>query len=176
MLTRVSINPTQLVGILSFVGATIVCLIASRRSTALDARVWSVLAFMNGLFAIEIFTGLRHYIHDLAVRHLMARGEYAQRGMGQEIMVISLIIIALLVIAVFLFGRHAVGGKARLAASIWLVVLALFAIETVSLHEVDAVFYRSLGPILLIGWIWAVAAMGICLAAYSPASRDAHSS
>jgi hypothetical protein len=61
--------------------------------------------------------------------------------------------------------RQGAGGAARLAASITIAVSALFAIEMVSLHAVDAVFYRPIGPVLMLGWVWVIAAAGICAAA-----------
>jgi hypothetical protein len=60
---------------------------------------------------------------------------------------------------------------ARVAASLTIVLLALFAIETISLHEIDAIFYLRIGPVLLVGWLWAVASAGICLAALNSLAK-----
>jgi hypothetical protein len=157
-------NPTELTGLLSFAAATIACLIAARRSGSRDARTWKVLALMNCLFLMEIYFGLRYPITQLARTLLETDGLYAQlHGSIQEIIVIS--IIALGCLSLFLLWRQVAGGAARIAASITVAVLFLFAIETVSLHSVDAVFYRPIGPVLMLGWVWGIAAAGICLAA-----------
>jgi hypothetical protein len=50
-------------------------------------------------------------------------------------------------------------------------LVTLFAIETVSLHALDAAYYRPIGAVLLIGWLWSIACAGICLAAFAVASR-----
>jgi hypothetical protein len=165
MFDRFGTNPTQLIGILSFAAATIACLRATRYPWLPDARAWKVLAFVNCLFLIEIFVGLRHRTHDIANRILMAEGKYAQRGPVQEIIILSLAAIAVILAVLVLFRYQAAGRAARVAISITIAVLALFAIETVSLHAVDAVFYRSIGPLLLIGWIWALASAAIVFAA-----------
>ena len=166
MLDRINTNPTQLAGLLSFAAATIACLIATRRSGSRDATTWKLLALMNCLFLIEIFSGLRFHIHDLVKAILKAEGLYAQmHGWIQEIIDILVAIIALIFVTLFLFWRQVAGGAARVAVSMTIVVVALFAIETVSLHELRAVFYQPIGPVLVIGWLWAIAAAGICLAA-----------
>ena len=164
MFDRFSINATQLTGMLSFAAATIACLIALRRSKWPDARTWTLLALANCIFVVEIFIGLRHRIHDLADSLLMARGLYDERQEPQEIITIWFGIIATFFVILPLFLRRVGEVDVRLAASITIALFALFAIETVSLHATDAVLYRSIGPVYTIGWIWAAAAVGICLA------------
>lgn len=172
MLDRFITNPTELAGLLSFAAATIACLIATRRSGSRDARTWKVLALMNCLFLMEIYFGLRFRIIELATKLLKTKGLYAQlHGSIQGIIIISIATIALVFVTLFLFWRRGAGGAARVAASIAIAVLALFAIETVSLHAVDAIFYRPIGPVLMLGWVWAIAAAGICAAALQRSQR-----
>jgi hypothetical protein len=165
MLDRFGTNPTQLVGILTFAATTIACLAAMRRSGLRDARVWKLLAVMNCLFLFEIFVGSRHRIHDHVVALLMAEGEYGQRRGTQEFIIICLATMALICLTLFLFSHRFAGSAVRIAACLTIIVLALFAIEAVSLHALDAIYYQTIGPVLLIGWIWAVVATGILLAA-----------
>ena len=166
MLDRFSTNLTQLTGLLSFAATTVSCLIAARRSGSRDASTWRLLALINCLLLIETISGLRYHIHNLVKAMLEAEGLYAQmHGWIQEIIDISIAIIALIFVTLFLFWRKVAGGAARVAVSMTIVVVALFAIETVSLHELSAVFYQPIGPMLMIGWLWAIAAAGICLAA-----------
>jgi uncharacterized membrane protein len=160
MLDRFGINPTQLTGLLSFVTAATSCVVAARRSTWRDARVWQVLGFINGTFLIEIFFGL-HRIHDYSVALLIAEGEYSQRRGLQEFIIIGLAAITLICVMLSLFSRR-LAGTVRIAAGLTIALLALFAIETVSLHSFDAALYGPIGPVALIGWLWAIAALGIC--------------
>ncbi len=166
MLDRFSTNPTELTGLLSFAAATIACLIATRPSGSPDTHIWKVLALINCLFLIEVRVGLRYRINELVITLLKTEGLYAQlHGSSQEIIILSIATIALVFVTLLLFWRQVAGGTARVAASITIAVLALFAIETVSLHALDAVFYRPIGPVLMLGWVWVIASVGICLAA-----------
>jgi len=164
MLDQFGTNLTQLTGLLSFAAATMACIFAARRSISRDARIWQLLAIMNGLFFIEILIGLRHRVHNYVDALLMAQGQYGERRWMQESMIIGLATIAIICVVPLLFSRRLAGG-ARLAASLTIALLALFAIETVSLHALDSVYYRPIGSVLLIGWMWAIAAAGICWAA-----------
>jgi hypothetical protein len=166
MLNLFNTNPTDLTGLLSFAAATIACLIATWRSGSRDARTWKVLAIMNCLFLIEIFFGSRYRITGLAITLLKAEGIYVQmHGWIQEIIIILIATIGLIFLMLCLFWRQVGGSAARVAASITIAVLTLFAIETVSLHALDVVFYQSIGPVLMIGWVWAIASVGIWMAA-----------
>jgi hypothetical protein len=166
MFDRLSINPTQLTGLLSFAAATIACSIAAWRSGSRDASTWRLLALINCLFLMETFSGLRYDIHNRVKAMLTAEDLYSQiHGRTQEIINILIAIIALIFATLLLFWRQVAGGAARVAVSITIVVVGLFAIETVSLHELRAVIYQPIGPVVMIGWLWAIAAAGICLAA-----------
>jgi len=165
MLDRFGTNPTQVTGLLSFAASTIACVIATRRSACRDSRAWRVLGFINALFFFEIFIGSRHRIHDYVNAILMAEGEYGQRRGMQESIIIWLATIALICVALFLFSHRLGGAAVRIAAGLTAGLVTLFAIETVSLHALDAIYYRPIGSVLLIGWLWAVAAAGICWAA-----------
>jgi hypothetical protein len=167
MFDRLGINPTQLTGLLSFAAAAASCLIAARRSAARNARVWQVLGFMNGMLFVEVLAGSRHRIHDYVNALLKAEVEYGQRREMQKPIIILLATTALICVMAFLLSRRPDGAAVRIAASLVIALLALFSIETVSLHALDAVYYRPMGPVLLIGWMWAFASIGICWAAFA---------
>jgi hypothetical protein len=92
---------------------------------------------------------------------LIAEGEYSQRRGLQEFIIVGLATITLICVMLSLFSRR-LAGTVRIAAGLTIALLALFAIETVSLHSVDAALYGPIGPVALIGWLWAIAALGIC--------------
>jgi hypothetical protein len=154
-----------LTGLLSFAAATIACLIAARRSGARDAPTWRLLALTNCLLLVETYIGFRYHIADFARAIAEANNLYARRKEILESSDILLATIALIFVTLFLLRRHNTSRGVRTAASITIVLVALFAIESVSLHALDAVFYRPIGPVVVIGWLWAIAAAGICLAA-----------
>ena len=165
ILDRFGTNPTQLTGLLSFAAATIACLIATRRSDRRDSRAWLITMVTNGLFFLEVLIGLRHRIHDYVAGILMAEGQYGQRRGMQESLLVWLTTIALVLVTLFFVSRRLSGGSVRIAVGLTAALVLLFAIETVSLHALDAVYYRPIGPVLLIGWLWAIGAAGICWAA-----------
>jgi hypothetical protein len=163
MLDRLGTNLTQLLGILSFSLTTLACLLAAHRSP--DARIWKVLTFVNALFLIEIIVGFRFRVSDWARTLLQERGEYLQlHGKDQAVAILALAAAAVTMLLFLLLFRIA-RPAARVGASLTIVLLALFVIEAISLHEIDAIFYLRIGPVLLVGWLWAVASAGICLAA-----------
>ena len=170
MIDRFISNPTQLTGVLAFAVATIACAIASRRTQGRDKRLWALLAAVNFLFFVEIFAGFRHRIHDFADGLLMARGLYDERHGPQEMLVMSVGAIVLVFVLLPLLLRR-VSTTVRIATSITIALFALFAVEVVSLHAIDVILYRPVGPVYVIGWLWAAAAMTICLAASQAASR-----
>jgi hypothetical protein len=165
ILDRFSTNPTQLIGLLSFAAATIACLAASRRSDRCDSRAWLIMVFTNGFFFVDVLIGLRHRIHDYVAAILMAEGQYGQRRGMQESMIVWLTTTAFILVTLFFFSRRLGGGSVRIAVGLMAALVLLFAIETVSLHALDAVYYRPIGPVMLIGWLWALGAAGICWAA-----------
>jgi hypothetical protein len=165
MLDRFGINLTQLVGLLSFAGASIACFLAAHRSQSRSALTWSLLALVNAFFSIETIVGWRHSIHNFAIAILLSHSLYERRSGFQLDIIVLLAILALLSMGSYVFWQRTVGKAARIAGSITIAVLALFAIETVSLHAVDAFIYMPVGPVVLIGWLWAVAAFAICVAA-----------
>lgn len=167
MLDRLGTNPTQVLGVISFATATIACLSAVWTSAIRDRRTWKVLAFMNGLFLIEVVVGLRFRILELSRASLKAEGLYYQLHGGiQKVTVFSIATLALVSVILALILRPFAGTSARVAVSMTIIVLALFATEAISLHELYAVLYRPIGPVAVIGWLWAVAAAGTALAAF----------
>jgi len=155
MLDRFGTNPTQFVGTIAFGGAAIACLVAARQRRTPDGRAWIVLALINCLFVVEILIGFRHRIHNLGNSILIADGKYGDRGSLQESLIWSLAAIACALATLVLFRLRFATGGVRMAGSISVAVLALFAIEAISLHALDAVFYQAISNVLLIGWIWA---------------------
>src|ERR1700738_2903609 len=170
MLDTLGTNPTQLIGILSFAAASIACFVSGRQSALPEARTWEILALINLLFLLEIFIGLRHRLHDLVVAILMADAKYNQRSSVQEILVLLSAVIVLTFAATFFIWHKTSAGSANVAMGLTIAVSFLFVIETVSLHTVDAVLYRPIASVMIVGWIWAIATCGIVVAASSSAA------
>jgi hypothetical protein len=166
LLSRFSAYPSDLIGLLSFSTAAIACAVATRRSAVRDPRTWYFLALMNCLFVIEIYFGSRYRITELGKTVLAKEQLYGKlHGWFQEIFIVAVIIVILS--AVILFVWRILGTGARVAAILTMAVLVLFAVETISLHSIDAILYRPVGGVLLLGWVWAGSAVGIVVASCS---------
>ncbi len=135
----------ELAGLLSFATATIACLIAAWHSGTRDKSTWKVLALINCLFLMEIYFGLRFSITELVRTLLKTEDLYGElHGSIPGIIVIS--ILALVFLSLFLLWRRVRGGAARVAASITIAILFLFAIETVSLHSINRILLSTDWP------------------------------
>lgn len=166
MLDRLGTNPTQLLGMLSFSLASLACLLASRRSP--DAGIWKVLAFANALFLLEVVIGLRFRALEWARALLRARGEFPSlHGTGQAFAIAALAAAAAAAMLAFMLVPGMARPAARVGVSLTIALFALFGIETISLHKIDGLLYLGIGPVLLVGWLWAALSATICLAALS---------
>lgn len=157
MLSLADTNPTQILGVLAFAAAAVACALAARRSRGQAASVWKLLALLQIVFVIEIVLGLRHQIHGGVDAFLQDRGWYDQRQPVQ----LGLLAVALLAgvaggVAVLRWCRsHRAAAPAVLASC---AVVGLFALEMISLHAIDAVLYRLIGPVMLIALLWVACA------------------
>ena len=176
ILERLGTNPTQVAGALSFTLTTLACLNAARGSTSREARAWKVLSFVNALFLLEVLVGFRFRVLEFARTALKQDCLYDRlHGRVQGMVVVAVATGALLLVTIFLFSRSMPGGAARLAVSMTVVIFAFFAIEMISLHQLDALLYRPSGPFLMIGWVWIAAATVICFATlHRPSGKSSH--
>lgn len=169
MIDVVSMNATQIAGCVAFaVSAAASGVVAARRRGG--GPVWWPLASANALLSIEVVAGWRFQVHELANASLRGHGWYADRGRLQ----FGLIALAFVVIvagAAALAGanrreRNAVGALIGTAAA-----LAVFVVETLSLHRVDTFMYAQAGPVLTIAWMWMAAAAVVTANAWRAARR-----
>jgi hypothetical protein len=166
-------NPTQLTGLVMFAASTAMCVRAASNS---GTRAWRWLAIVSVGCLLEVALGLRHYLHDLVVYSIAPRGWFASRRPAQ------VLFIAVLMITFGMLLRSALklwktDRKAGLAAICLLAAVGLFLAEAISLHAIDGVLYRKYGPVMAIGWLWAVLAGIIVVTAaraYVPRRRTAN--
>ena len=146
-------NPTQVAGLIVFVSAALSCGWAVRRTSGRTAVLWRCLALAQCLFLAEIVFGLRHQVHGGVDAVLQQQGWYANRRPVQFAL-LALSSTGLGFAAMRMLRMFAGSPSARLAAIASLVVLALFGLETISLHQIDSVLYCRVGPVMLIAWLW----------------------
>lgn len=159
-------NLTQAAGVIAFMGVFVICAFAMR------IVFWRWLAVTYFLYASEIVIGLRHMLRSPVVDVMQAVGVYQERGTLQLVLLASLLLVVALSIG-SIGGYWAVRKrqKAKFKVRYCLALVAtgllfqVFLIELVSLHNIDALFYRSLGGLMAIAWLWIGLSTIVALAA-----------
>jgi hypothetical protein len=153
-------NATQSAGLAATAFAMVACVAAAKTP-------WRFLAVFHAALFLEVLLGLRHQIHALAGRGLMAEALYGERRPMQIALLAGLLVAGVLIL--WFAGR-----QKRLPAKVGILssgmLAALFVVETISLHAIDAVLYRRIGPLMIIGFIWAALCAITILAALADRS------
>lgn len=134
---------------------------AAVASASLRRSSWLILAALLAAMAIVIATNVHWIIHDRIRAILITDGIYADHARIQ--MAITLVG-ALGAACAGLWIVRAGRGVQRGAWLTTLALIGLFCIQTLSVHGVDALLSMRLGPMMLIGWLWGMAALMILLA------------
>jgi hypothetical protein len=164
-LGSVSVDATQMVGMAGFGVAAVLCARRSWPKTArIDAAPWRILAAVTAVLVVEIVAGLRYRVHDLADTLLLGQSLYEARRPWQLAMIV---VASAALIAAVLIARSRI-QSAVMASAVTGVCFAvsIFVIEAISLHAVDAVLYRELGPVKVIALFWLAASAWISMAAF----------
>lgn len=166
---NIDTNPTQWLGLLVFALATAAC----ARAAARQPSPWRWMAAGQASCFAEVLVGLRWRVHEWADSMMQNEGWYATRQALQWPLLI-LVLAGLLVGAVML-TRH----WRRRDAGAWVAIMAtwgacvLFAVETVSLHQIDAILYAPVGPVMVVALLWTLGALAAAVAALRVAPRAA---
>lgn len=145
---------TQLLGIVSFSAAGLLCL-SMRQSP------WMAIGFVNLMYCLECVFGFRHRFHDAVVAEMGVT--YLERAPLQIVLTGSGLLLACILAATLLRLNHS--RSARIAIVVTTFGGTLFAVEAISLHEIDQILYRPVGAALLIAWVWLSLAIAISSAA-----------
>lgn len=148
-------NATQLLGIVSFGIAGVLCF-SVRRSP------WNAIGSVNLLYCLECVFGWRHSLHDAVVAAM--GGQYAERVPLQMALIGGGLFVGLIALAALL--RASDDWSTRVAITGTSIGTALFVVEAISLHDLDRILYRPVGIALLIAWVW----LGLALAIGSAAA------
>lgn len=155
-------NPTQLLGILTFLAAAIIAWLASRRCSH---PMWRLNTAIYLLLSIEISIGLRHQLQQMVRSEAKNQGLYETRQSYQPYMIGFILLMLALTCAVVLIRKRWAAQPLPLWSAFSLVaVLGIFLVEVISLHAVDRVLYYRIGGVLLIGYLWLGASLPHLLA------------
>jgi hypothetical protein len=165
------INSTEAAGFLAFLPAALACAAtfwARRRNHRRETR-WAVLSLIYTLLSAEILLSLRHRVDQAIGDTLRAAHLYPERRPAQAAAVIVVVILSLLVTRVNV--RSAPTSRLSIASGATAPLLSLFVVESISLHAIDAILYRPIGPIMLIGWLWLACGWTTLVAAGTAAAQ-----
>ena len=141
-------DATQWVGMIAFGGASIVCL-------WIRQWPWSFIGGLNMAMAIECGLGMRHHAHNFAIELM---GPFYLNRAGLQIGLIFIVATIVFLTTLLLLNRSYGRAPATVIAATGF-ALALFLVETISLHAFDSFLYQKAGPLLIIGWIWMALAL-----------------
>ena len=140
-------NATQLAGTIACATAALAC--ASRRNVR-----WYVPAAAFALMVVDLQVQGRYAVRTIVESFLFSHGLAAANRRPFQVIVLVVAVVAL----AWLIRRCARGPgglrEARLGA---ILILALWGLEAVSLHQTDHIMWLQAGPILLGGWLWIAA-------------------
>lgn len=125
---------------------------------------WGPTILLAGMAAV-IATDASWIVHDRVRAMLIADNIY---GSHYAIQIAITGAAALLLAAGVATVIRARRGPQRWTWLGTVALLALFAVQAISVHGVDAVLGRALGPVMVIGWLWAIGAAIVVLAAIMP--------
>jgi len=176
MVSDAPINPTQLAGLLAFGAVALAAAWAARAGAASGPSgraTWRWVCFFQLLFVVEIWLSNRHVAHDMVNTWLHSVGLYQDRARLQQWMLAGIGLCGAL--AAWAWWRSAARDRPRATVSRLALVstgatLMLFLVETVSLHAVDRLLYRPVGPVLLIACFWIAHALAVVALAWRAAT------
>ena len=160
----IQINATQLLGLLSFGTAAVLCY-KTWRQTKATTSTWGWLTIAYLVMAFDTVSGGRHLVSNAIRMVLKTIDFYTDRKFLQMAVTVCLLILAVFVAGYFLRIWFRQKEGTRMATYVTFCALLLFIIETISLHKIDAILYQQVGPVLLIGWIWTAFAVLIAFIA-----------
>ena len=162
------LTPVKASGMAAYLVAAIACALTAGRAPGRRVpRLASVLCALDFALFLDITFDLRWKLYAWFKAGAISHGVYAERSEPQVIALIALAT-GLLVVGVWLNRRFAPIRGAPLAVCGALLSIGWWLTELISLHAVDAVLYRYIGPLMVVCFVWilacAMTARGILIA------------
>lgn len=165
------VDSTQIAGMLGLGLAALAAAAAfvAERHDRLAKNTWAGIAALHAILASEVLVMLRHRVEGGVGDWLRTAGGYSERRPGQSVLILVIIGVAIFV------ARHVVRRAAdrRLAVALGstMTLVTLFVVESISLHQIDSVLYRPVGPLLTVGWLWIACALVTIMVAVRAVGR-----
>lgn len=147
--------PTRLIGLNAYLLATICCAIAwaRGRGTPRLGRLAAVLVVLEAGFFLDMVFSIRWQLHDLLQGEAIRANLYAERA-GPQIAVLGFLGAAAAAVMGLSFQRLRGRAGATVAACGAILSLSCWCAEVISFHAADAVFYSTVGGVMLVSLCW----------------------
>ncbi len=166
------LTPVKSIGMASYLVASVSCAAtAIRGGNGRVTRLAAILCVLDLALLLDIAFNWRWKLYDRLRSDAMSLHWYDERS---EFQVLALIFLAILLLfgAFWLRHRFAPIRGATLAICGGLLSIGCWMTEVISLHAIDAVLYRSAGPLLAVAFVWILASAmttaGILIAGAQP--------
>jgi hypothetical protein len=165
------LTPTRASGVVAY-GLALICsgvAWTKSRPNPRVSRIAASLTAIEGLFLLDIIFNGRWLLHNWIGSLALSHNAYQLRRLPQFLADVLLLAVFLFV-TVYILRRFrampgilmAIGG-ATLSIIVW-------CVEVVSLHQVDVILYLTLGPFMVVSYLWLLASLatsiGILFAAF----------
>ena len=115
------------------------------------------LGLLNSWLVLDIALDLRHHLHAAVVEEAIQQGLYSVR-VGPQIMMLTALAALVLGTMAVMVARLQGRTGALLAGLGGLSSVGLWVVEVISLHATDRILYYFAGPVMVIGYLWAISA------------------
>ncbi len=154
------LSPTRATGVVAYAVAAVCSAIAWARARRVRAvsRLAASLTAIESLLVVDMLVNIRWILHDIFATAAQRRHEYDLRHLPQLLFVAFLLgILFVGLISTAQLYRARIG--AVLAVSGVLLSLTTWCVEVISLHQVDAILYHSIGRWMTVCIVWITASM-----------------
>lgn len=154
------LTPTRASGLAAYGTAVICCGIAwlKANNRRKDSQLAASLTVIEAALLLDIIFNWRWVLHGFAIGLAKRAHDYAFRSTPQELLD-TLLFILLLFGWVSVFRKFPGRIGALLAVSGVLLSVGVWCVEVVSLHAVDAILYHLSGKVMVVSFLWILAAM-----------------
>lgn len=170
--TIISISPNQEAGIASHLLAAVACGVVWTKSRGQN-RLTATLGLLELFLLFDAVFNWRWILHGFLVKTAMELSVYDERTLPQEVLT-ALLASATLVAAATTIRHSWNRPGACLAICGGLISAEFWAIEVISLHAIDLILERMVGPMLIIASVWIVSSALIMLGVLWDAKASRH--
>ncbi len=161
-------DATKLTGLSAFATAAATCLLACAKASQ-HRWSWFRLVIYFALLTVDVWGSFRFLLSGMFSHAAVVAGEYGERRGPQ--LVLLVVLLSFGAATAVSIARRTQPTLVRVACVASQLLLLLFVAEVVSFHGWDAIMYRPVGGMMVIGWLWLCLAGSVVAAALRASSE-----